>query len=77
MRAGLVVSRHQREQVLLGDLVLLEDADIATVAQHGGAVRNSDEFGDPVRNDQHGRAAIAQAAHLGKEPFGGIEVERC
>ena len=70
-------TRHQGEQVLLGDLVLFEHADVASVAKHGRSVGDTDQFGDTVGDDQHRRAGVAQCPHLGKEPFGRIEVERC
>ena len=61
---------------MLGDFTALENADVATVAQHGRAVGDADELGDAVGNDQHRRSGIAELAHLREEPFGGIEVER-
>ena len=51
---------HQAEQVLFGDLGLLQHADVAAVAHHGGAVGDADQFGDAVGDDEDGGAAVAQ-----------------
>ena len=55
---------------------LFQHADIAPVAQDGGAVGNADQFGNAVGDDQHRGAAVAQRAHLGEQPFGAVEIER-
>ena len=70
------LARHQAQQVLLGDVLPFEHTHIAAVSQHRRAVRDFDQFGDAVRDDDDGRALFAKLAQLGKEPLRRIEVER-
>jgi hypothetical protein len=45
---------HQREKILFGDVLFLQDADVASVTQHGGAIADADQFGDAMRHNQYG-----------------------
>ena len=38
-----------------------QDADFATVTQHGRAVADADQFGDAMRDDQHRRSSLLEA----------------
>ena len=69
------VTGHETEQVLLGDLCLLQHPDVATVPHDGGAIADADELGDAVGDDDHRRALVAQLAHLGEESLGGVQIE--
>ena len=72
---ALRVAGHQAEKIGLGDVALLEDADIAPVAQHGHAIGDARHLGDAVGYNQNAGARVAQFADFGEQPFGRIEVE--
>ena len=66
----------RRKQIGFGDVALHENADVASVAQHGHAIGDTRHLGDAVGDDQDAGARVAQLADLGEQAFGRIEVER-
>ncbi len=56
LRRALAPAGHEPKQVFLGDVCLLQHADVPTVAQHGRPVADAGHLRDPVGNDDHRRA---------------------
>ena len=77
MRFGeIALAGHQLQQVFLGDLALLQHADVAAVAHDRRPVADADQLGNAVGHDDDRTSLVAQLAHFAEKAFGGIQIER-